>query len=197
MALRAARADLRRQLPGDARARSSMPSIRTRATTSSTGVLSTRVEGLYVAARLPPPVAAPERPRQAAAGGLEHAGRPRRARGSTRGGTDVEARLDLRGAILKTNVDYDWELRRRASACTTGSYRTLGLIGGAIAARIWASTGRATAATRPACRGEGGLRVRAAEGRAIELFLAVERRDRPVSARVRHRQPGPAWACGC
>ena len=53
----------------------------------------------------------------------------------TSGGTDVEARFDLLGAILKTNVDYNWEMHAGVRA-HHHVYGTLGLIGSAMLRQV-------------------------------------------------------------
>jgi hypothetical protein len=135
------------------------------------GVLSTRVKGFYVA------------------GVFHHlsrhlADRPKRppvdwnmmgARvGSifTRGGTDVEARFDLLGAILKTNVDYNWEMHAGVRAHRR-VYGTVGVIGSATLRQV-GTNGLGNRGTQTGGRGEGGFRV-SGKAATIELYLAVER----------------------
>ena len=90
----------------------------------------------------------------------------------TRGGTDVEARFDLLGSILKTNVDYAWEMHTGVRVHHR-FYGTLGLIGGA-QLRYVGTTDQFNRSNQAGGRGEGGFRV---SGRAatVELYLAVER----------------------
>ena len=135
------------------------------------GVLSTRVKGFY------------------AAGVFHHlsrhlADRPKRppvdwnmmgARVGTmfaRGGTDVEARLDFLGAILKTNVDYNWELHAGARAHRR-VYGTVGLLGSAMLRKV-GTNGLGNRGTQTGGRGEGAVRV-SGKAATIELYLAVER----------------------
>jgi hypothetical protein len=92
------------------------------------------------------------------------------------GATRVEARLDLRGTVHKTYVDYDWELDTgvrlhhrltpHVSAVGGGSLRYLGV------------DGSRDRGNQTGFRADGGLGF---DGRAglIELFVAVERRIDP------------------
>lgn len=89
-----------------------------------------------------------------------------------RDGTDVEARFDLLGAILKTNVDYDWEMHAGVRAHHR-VYGTLGLIGSGTL-RVVGTNGTANRGTQSGGRGEGGLRV-SGKAATIELYLAAER----------------------
>jgi len=90
----------------------------------------------------------------------------------TAGGTDIEARLDLLGAILKTNVDYDWEMNAGVRA-HHHVYGTLGLIGAA-QLRTVGVDGLGSRGTQTGGRGEGGLRV-SGKAATVELYLAIER----------------------
>jgi hypothetical protein len=90
----------------------------------------------------------------------------------TRGGTDIEARLDLQGAILKTNVDYDWELHAGVRAHHR-LFGTLGVIGAAQIRELGVD-GTRNRGNQTGGRGEGGLRV-SGKAATIELYLAVER----------------------
>ena len=135
------------------------------------GVLSTRIKGLYVAGvfhHLSRHLA--DRPKRPPVDWNMLGGRVGTM--FTRGGTEIEARFDLLGSILKTNVDYDWELHTGAQVHRR-VYGTVGLIGGAQLRHIWTSE-RFTRDNLTGGRGEGGFRV---TGRAatIELYLAVER----------------------
>jgi hypothetical protein len=104
-----------------------------------------------------------------------------------RGGTDIDAQLDLLGAILKTNVDYNWELNAgvRAHHRLVG---TLGVIGAAHLREVGVN-GTRNRGTQTGGRGEGGIRI---SGRAatVELYVAVERVIDPYPT-----EPGTAtWA---
>jgi hypothetical protein len=135
------------------------------------GVLSTRVKGFYVA------------------GVFHHLSRHLADRAKrppvdwnmmggrvgamfARGGTDVEARFDLLGAILKTNVDYNWEMHAGVRAHRR-VYGTVGLVGSAMLRQV-GTNGLANRGTQTGGRGEGGLRV-SGKAATIELYLAVER----------------------
>jgi hypothetical protein len=144
------------------------------------GVLSTRVKGsTWRACSTTCPSS--WRTGEAAAGGLEHDRRPRRS-SSYASGPDVEARFDLLGAILKTNVDYDWEMHAGVRVHHR-VYGTLGVIGGATLREV-GTNGLGNRGTQTGGRGEGGFRV-SGKAATIELYLAVERVIDPVSDRVR------------
>jgi len=96
--------------------------------------------------------------------------------GTTRGRTELQGRADLRAVILKTLVDYRWEMeadvnarvaiRPRVSAVAAGGLHVIGV------------DGTRNRGTQFGYRGEGGIWL---EGRAVavELFLAAERRIDP------------------
>jgi hypothetical protein len=88
------------------------------------------------------------------------------------GNTDVEARFDLLGAILKTNVDYDWEMHAGVRAHHR-IYGTLGVMGAATLREV-GTNGLANRGNQTGGRGEGGLRV-SGKAATVELYLAVER----------------------
>ena len=95
---------------------------------------------------------------------------------TTRGQAALRGRVDVRGVIQKTYVDYRWEVESagavrvgvqpRVSLVSSGNFRVLGVDG---------SRGRGN---QFGFRGEGGVRV-AGRGAALELFAAVERRIDP------------------
>ena len=89
-----------------------------------------------------------------------------------RGGTDIDAQLDLLGAILKTNVDYNWELNAgvRAHHRFVG---TLGVIGAAHLREVGVN-GTRNRGTQTGGRSEGGIRI-SGHAATVELYLAVER----------------------
>jgi hypothetical protein len=135
------------------------------------GVLSTRVKGVYVAGvfhHLSRHLA--DRPKRPPVDWNMMGGRV--GTQFTRGGTDVEARFDLLGSILKTNVDYDWELHTGVRVHHR-VYGTLGLIGAAQLRHV-VTNELFNRGNQTGGRGEGGFRV---SGRAatVELYLAVER----------------------
>jgi len=86
--------------------------------------------------------------------------------------TDVEARFDLLGAILKTNVDYDWEMHAGVRAHHR-VYGTFGLIGSAMLRQV-GTNGLGNRGTQTGGRGEGGFRV-SGKAATVELYLAVEK----------------------
>ena len=90
-----------------------------------------------------------------------------------RNGTDVEARVDLLGAILKTNVDYNWEMHAGVRAHHR-VYGTVGLIGSATLREVGTNGLLGNRGTQTGGRGEGGLRV-SGKAATVELYLAVER----------------------
>jgi hypothetical protein len=95
---------------------------------------------------------------------------------TTRGQTALRGRVDVRGVIQKTYVDYRWEVESsgairaaiypRVSLVSAGNFRVLGV------------DGSRDRGTQYGFRGEGGVRV-AGRGAALELFAAVERRLDP------------------
>lgn len=92
------------------------------------------------------------------------------------GGTQVAARVDVRGVIHKTFVDYRWEL----DAGLDGRLPlrpTVGLFGGGNL-RILGVDGGASRGTQTGFRVEGGVRFDGG-GAALELFAAAERRIDP------------------
>lgn len=96
--------------------------------------------------------------------------------GFMRGRTTLESRVDVRGVVQRSYVDYRWEidaatraqvrLAARAAAVASGGVRVLGVDG---------SRGRGT---QYGARGEGGVRLEG-RGAVVELFVAVERRIDP------------------
>ena len=100
-----------------------------------------------------------------------------RVRGTTTAGiTHVDARVDLRRVVLRTYVDYSWQLEAavqnvhafhpRVAAISGATLQVLGVDG---------SRGRGT---QTGVRGEGGVRF-SGHGGAVELFVAGERRVDP------------------
>ena len=100
----------------------------------------------------------------------------RALRGFTVGRTHVDARVDLRGVVQKSFVDYDWELdslvrsdvhiRPGIGALVALGFRRLGV------------DGSQNRGDQTGYRGEAGLRVEGRAG-AMEFFLATERRVDP------------------
>jgi hypothetical protein len=89
-----------------------------------------------------------------------------------RGGTDIDVQADLFGAILKTNVDYNWELNAGVRAHHR-VYGTLGVIAAAQFREVGVN-GTRNRGTQTGGRGEGGIRV-SGKAATVELYLAVER----------------------
>jgi len=135
------------------------------------GVLSTRVKGFYVAGvfhHLSRHLA--DRPKRPPVDWNMFGGR---VGGVFKyGATDVDARVDVLGVILKTNVDYTWEMHAGVRVHHR-VYGTLGLIGSAMLREV-GTNGLGNRGTQTGGRGEGGLRV-SGKAAAIELYLAVER----------------------
>ena len=135
------------------------------------GVLSSRVHGFYVAGvfhHLSRHLA--DRPKRPPVDWNMMGGRVGRI--FKYGGTDVEARFDLLGAILKTNVDYNWEMHAGARAYHH-VYGTFGLIGSAMLRQV-GTNGLGNRGTQTGGRGEGGFRI-SGKAATIELYLAVEK----------------------
>jgi hypothetical protein len=100
-----------------------------------------------------------------------------RIRGSTTSGrTALGGRVDVRGVIQKTYVDYRWEvetagaarvaLRPGVALVSNGTFRLVGV------------DGSRDRGTQYGARGEGGVRLDG-RGAALELFVAAERRLDP------------------
>ena len=95
---------------------------------------------------------------------------------ATRGRTALRGRVDARGVIQKTYVDYRWELdsnvaarvalRPRVALVSSGGFRVLGV------------DGSLDRGTQYGYRGEGGVRLDG-RGASLELFIAAERRIDP------------------
>ena len=88
----------------------------------------------------------------------------------------LQARVDLRGVILKSYVDYRWEVDAGVRGQLPLS-RRLALIGDAGLKRL-AVDGSRDRGTQYGARGEAGVRL-TGSGAAIELFVAAERRIDP------------------
>jgi hypothetical protein len=135
------------------------------------GVLSTRVKGFYVAGvfhHLSRHLA--DRAKRPPVDWNMMGGRV----GSffSRGGTDVEARVDLLGAILKTNVDYNWEMHAGVRAHHR-VYGTVGVIGAATLREV-GTNGLGDRGNQTGGRGEAGMRV-SGKAATIDIYLAVEK----------------------
>jgi hypothetical protein len=96
--------------------------------------------------------------------------------GFSRGRTEVESRMDVRGVVQHSYVDYQWEVDAATRAQVRLAPRAAAVIGGGIRVLgVDATRGRST---QYGARGEGGVRL---EGQAanVELLVAVERRIDP------------------
>jgi hypothetical protein len=92
---------------------------------------------------------------------------------ASRGAMQIRTQGDVLGVLLKSNVDYNWEvnggvsirvpLRPRISAISAGSARLVGV------------DGTRRRGTQHGARGEAGLRFEG-QGGAIEVIVAAERR---------------------
>jgi hypothetical protein len=98
------------------------------------------------------------------------------ARRVTSGPRMVEARVDLRRTLLKSSVDYEWELDTGFRA-TYSLHPHVALVGGA-GLRHLGVDGTRQRGGQTGGRADGGVRFQGTSG-AIELFLAAERRIDP------------------
>ena len=94
----------------------------------------------------------------------------------TRGDSTVDVRADLRRVVLRTFVDYRWELDTEMRARVRRTDRTAFIAAGAV--RVLGVDDLRGRGTQYGARGEGGVRL---DGRAaaLELFVAAERRIDP------------------
>jgi hypothetical protein len=100
-----------------------------------------------------------------------------RVRGAfARGRTDVESRVDVRGVVQHSYVDYRWELDTATRVRVRVAPRASALVSGGV--RVLGVDGTRDRGTQYGARGEGGVRL---EGQAavVELFVAAERRIDP------------------
>jgi hypothetical protein len=88
----------------------------------------------------------------------------------------LQARVDLRAVILKSYVDYTWELDAGLSGRLPVA-RRVALTGGAAMRRL-AVDGSRDRDTQHGARGEAGIRLEGS-GAAVELYVAAERRIDP------------------
>ncbi len=93
-----------------------------------------------------------------------------------RGGTELEMRADVRGAVLHTYVDYTWELDAQARARVRLTDRTAFVASGGL--RVVGVDGSRARGTQYGARAEGGVRLDGSVA-AVELFVAAERRIDP------------------
>jgi len=95
---------------------------------------------------------------------------------SQRGQTALRGRIDVRGVIQKSHVDYRWEIET-AGAARVAVQPRVSLVS-AIAVRVVGVDDSRGRGIQHGFRGEGGVRV-AGPGAALELFAALERRIDP------------------
>jgi len=88
----------------------------------------------------------------------------------------LDARVDIRGVVEHSFVDYEWELDGGVHA-RYPLVRHIALVGDADLRRLGVD-GSQNRGTQTGARGEGGVRFEGRAG-AIELFVAVERRIDP------------------
>jgi hypothetical protein len=95
---------------------------------------------------------------------------------TTRGRTALRGRVDVRGVIQQTYVDYRWELESEVAARVALRPR-VGLVAGG-GFRVVGVDGSLARGTQYGYRGEGGVRLDG-RGAALALFIAAERRIDP------------------
>lgn len=93
-----------------------------------------------------------------------------------RGATALQMRADLRRVVLRTFVDYRWELDADTRARVRLTDRTAFLAAGGL--RVVGVDGSRQRGAQYGVRGEGGVRLEGTRA-AVELFLAAERRIDP------------------
>ena len=92
------------------------------------------------------------------------------------GPTHLDARVDLRGTLKKSYVDYEWEMDARVRDDLVLHPRVGLLVAGQL--RMLGTDGSRDRGTQTGFRGEGGVRLQGDAG-AVELFVAGERRVDP------------------
>ena len=95
---------------------------------------------------------------------------------TTRGSTALRGRVDVRGVIQKTYVDYTWEVET-AGAARLAVHPRVSLVSNGVL-RVVGVDGSRDRGTQYGLRGEGGVRL-AGRGAALELYVAAERRLDP------------------
>ena len=88
----------------------------------------------------------------------------------------LDARVDIRGVVEHSFVDYEWEFDGGVHARYPLAHH-IALVGDADLRRLGVD-GSQNRGTQTGARGEGGVRFEGRAG-AIELFVAVERRIDP------------------
>lgn len=100
----------------------------------------------------------------------------RLARSIRRDSMTVDTRIDMRGVVKKTTVDYRWELEANVEARRLLNHST-SIVGG-VTARMLGVDGSRNRGTQHGYRAEGGILFQGQAG-GIELFVAGERRIDP------------------
>ena len=100
----------------------------------------------------------------------------RLARSIRRDFMTVDTRIDMRGVVKKTTVDYRWELEANVEARRLLTHST-SIVGG-VTARMLGVDGSRNRGTQHGYRAEGGILFQGQAG-GIELFVAGERRIDP------------------
>ena len=95
---------------------------------------------------------------------------------ATAGITHTDARVDWRGVVLHTYVDYKWELNAAVQNVHAFHPRVAAISGATL--QLLGVDGTRGRGTQTGFRGEGGVRVTGRAG-AVELFVAGERRVDP------------------
>ena len=178
-------ADVRGQLSRRCWARSSIRSTRTRATTRSTacsarGSRASTWPASSITCRAISPTGRSAR-RWTGTWWAAASGRSSRAAAPTsRPGSTCSA------SILKTNVDYDWEMHAGVRVHHR-VYGTFGLIGAGARCATSGPNGLCNRGNQTGGRGEGGFRV-SGQGRHHGALPGGRARDRPLSHRIGHCQ---------
>ena len=92
------------------------------------------------------------------------------------GDTRIDARVDLRRVIVRSFVDYTWELDGGLRNVYGASRRVAAVSD--VGLRLLGTNGSQNRGTQAGFRGEGGLRLQG-RGAAVELYVAAERRIDP------------------
>jgi hypothetical protein len=97
------------------------------------------------------------------------------------GAARLDGRVDVRGVVQKTFVDYEWEVDARTDA--TLPLWSRGHLIGSVALRVLGVDGSGNRGTQSGYRAEGGIRLDGPRA-AVELFVAGERRIDPYPVRL-------------
>jgi len=93
-----------------------------------------------------------------------------------RGRSTLDTRVDVRGVVQRSYVDYRWELDAAARGEVRLTPRAAAVVAGGV--RVLGVDGTRDRATQYGARGEGGVRLEGPAA-AVELFVAAERRIDP------------------